>query len=452
MGRGRLPMTDIIGPNDLHNYFDAKVAAVQAATVDAPPPSFTPAVPGFEFSQFRLVTTGDVITAVRALPDKQCSSDALTTRLLKENVDVLAPFFVELFNKSLSTGTVPALFKAVFITPRLKKANMDPADVKSYRPISNLSVTSKLLERLVAKQLVDYLTSSGLLPALQSAYRAHHSTETAVTKVLSDILKAIDAGDLALLTLLDLSAAFDTVDHATLLQRLKVTYSLSGAVLRWFSSYLNGRKQYVRCGAARSESKLIKCGVPQGSVLGPILFLLYTADLLRLIERHQVHPHLYADDTQIYGTCAPSATLQLQDRMSTCVDDVAQWMRSNRLQLNTAKTEVLWCSSSRRQHQIPHSSMRVGADAVDPSSFVRDLGIYIDADVSMRTHIAKTVSGYFGILRQLRSIRRSVSQPVMQSLVVALVRTAWTTATQRSQDFRVKHSTNYSQCSMPPLD
>ena len=109
---------------------------------------------------------------------------------------------------------------------------MDPDDVSSYRPISNLSVTSKLLERLVAKQLVDYLTVSELLPKLQSAYRAHHSTETAVVKVLSDILQALDSDNLAVLTLLDLSAAFDTVDHAILLRRLRVTYGIDGAVLK----------------------------------------------------------------------------------------------------------------------------------------------------------------------------------------------------------------------------
>jgi len=277
---------------------------------------------------------------------------------------MLAPFLVELFNRSLLYGSVPTAFKAAYITPLLKKPDLEPADVQSCRPISNLSVFSKLLERLVARQLLDYLSASKLLPDLQSAYRAHHSTETAVVKVLVDILKALDGGDLTMLTLLDLSAAFDTVDHAILLRRLVSSYGFRGCVLAWFTSYVDGRTYFVRCGAFKSVPTVVLCGVHQGSVLGPILFLLYTVDLVQLIQGYDLRPHLYADDTQIYSICHPSAAAILREKMSACVDDVASLMRSNRLQLNTAKTEVLWCATSRRQHQIPQEATRVGNDFV----------------------------------------------------------------------------------------
>jgi len=98
---------------------------------------------------------------------------------------------------------------------------------------------------------------------------------------------------------------------------------------------------------------MVSCGIPQGSMLGPIFFLLYTADVVRIVETHSLHPHLYSDDPQIYGFCSPGYTVELQSRVSACIDDVSQWMKSNRLQLNATKTKVIWCSSTRRQHQIP---------------------------------------------------------------------------------------------------
>ena len=315
------------------------MGGVRLSTADAPPPSFACAPPGTTFCNFRLLTADDVVKAVRELPDKHCIRDPMATGLFKQVAEVIAPFFVELFNRSLSEGSVPSVFRAAYVTPLLKKPDLDSSDVKSYRPISNLSVLSKLLERLVARQLLDYLNGARLLPSLQSAYRAYHSTETAVLKVVSDILWAVDSGNLSLLALLDLSSAFDTVDHSILLHRLDRTYGLKGTTLSWFASYLDSRTWYIRCRASRSRPTLLKCGVPQGSVLGPILFLLYTADLVGLIESFGLSPHLYADDTQVYGYTIPSAAMHLQESLSTCIDRVAEWLRSSRLQLNEAKTE-----------------------------------------------------------------------------------------------------------------
>ena len=218
MGRGRVSASDLISVTEYHAFSDGKVADVRATTADATPATYTSAPPHCATSEFRPLDISDVIKDVKLLPDKQCSADPMATWRLKQCADVLAPFLCHMFNTSLQQGYVPS--KSAFITPLLKKPDLDSADVKSYRPISNLLVLSKLLERLVARQLLDYLNAHHLLPDCQSAYRLYHSTETAILKVMSDILFVLDSGDLEMLTLLDLSAAFDTVDHYIILKRL----------------------------------------------------------------------------------------------------------------------------------------------------------------------------------------------------------------------------------------
>jgi len=226
---------------------------------------------------------------------------------MKRISDIIAPFGAELFNHSLESGHFPVGFKEASITPVMKKSGLDPTDASSYRPISNLSVLSKLLERIVVRQLMTYLTDADLLPPLQSGFRtvvmADHSTESAILCVLSDILLAVVHGDFAALVLLDLSAAFDTVDHDILLQHLESSFGIADTARDWFQSYLSGRRQFVRCRGIRSSAVPLICDVPQGSVLGPVL---YVADLAALVESHGLTPLQYVDDTQIYGSCSPS--------------------------------------------------------------------------------------------------------------------------------------------------
>ena len=137
------------------------------------------------------------------------------------------------------------------------------------------------------------------------------------------------------------AAILNTVDHETLLRRLELTFGESGNALSWLASYLSGREYFVRLGADCSEVLQLLTGMPQGSVLGPLFFIMYTVDLVELIRSQNLQPHLHADDSQLYGSCRPGDTLTLADRVTRCVDLVASWMRSNRLRLNSDKTEVI---------------------------------------------------------------------------------------------------------------
>lgn len=421
LGRGRSSVGSSLTAEDFCRHFVGKVEGVRSSTLGAPPPTFSLGRSPTTLSEFSPTSVEEVLSTIGRLPDKSSAADPIPTSVLKDCAGELAPFVAHLFNTSVATGQFPAAYKTAFLTPIVKKAGLDVEDVRSYRPISNLTVVSKVMERLIVRRLSDYISAANLLPSLQSGFRPLHSTETAILKVLSDLLLAVDRGDVAVLALLDLSAAFDTVDHEILLRRLEVTFGITGTALRWLRSYLTDRHQFVRLGVDSSEVVRLLSGVPQGSVLGPILFILYVVDLIQLIQSMNLSPHLYADDSQLYGSCRPDQTASLADRVATCVNCIASWMRSNRLQLNADKSEVVWIASSRRQHQLPIDPLIFDGQPVRPVKSVRNLGIYLDSDLSMRCHVSRTVSRCFAALRQLQHVRRVVPVDVFRHLVVALV-------------------------------
>jgi len=197
---------------------------------------------------------------------------------------LLSPFISLLIKKSLTAGCFPAAFKEALVRPLLKKVGLDAGDQKSFRPVYNLPFLSKLLERVVQARLQAFLKSNRLMPKTQSAYRKYYSTETAVTRVYNDLLLAADKRHVSALCLLDLTAAFDTVNHELLLLRLERQFGLRGTALMWFPSYLSGRTYRVMYAGGTSSVVFIVCSVPQGSVLGPILFVLYVADLADIIN------------------------------------------------------------------------------------------------------------------------------------------------------------------------
>ena len=175
----------------------------------------------------------------------------------------------------------------------------------------------------------------------------------------------------------------DRTKHGILLERLQVTFGVDNSALAWFRSYLAGRRQHVRCGGKRSALSDVICGLPQGSVLGPILFILYIADLASIVADHGLSLHQYAD-SQIYGSCQSDATSSLTNTVSQCVDSISKWMRSNRLQLNANKAEVMWCSWTRKLSQLPSCSFSVAGALVCPVNSVRDLHIHSSTTTSLR--------------------------------------------------------------------
>ena len=221
-----------------------------------------------------MCTIEDIRNVIVQSPQKSCTLDPPSHQLLMTSLNSILPLLHIICNRSLFEGTLPDSEKLALVTPIVKKAGLDINCASNYRPISNLTFLSKLIERLACRQLIAYLNEHHLLASVQSAYREHHSTETATLKVASDIFNASDAGHVTLLALLDLSAAFDTVDHDILLHWLNYSYGIGGAVLGWFRSFLSGRQQVISFASQQPTPSSLNCGVPQGSVGGPILFSL----------------------------------------------------------------------------------------------------------------------------------------------------------------------------------
>ena len=190
---------------------------------------------------------------------------------------------------------------------------------------------------------------------LRSAYKKFHSTESALLKVGNDVLFDMEKGRVTALTLLDLSAAFDTIDHLALISRLSSWYGISGTALDWFTSYLSNRCQQVKIHDYVSEAVYISFGVPQGSVLGSILFTLYTAPLSHVIAEHDVEHHLYADDTHIYISPSGSEALESLTDLKSCVTDVFTWMTNSKLKLNPSKTEFIIIGSKKTKRKNERS-------------------------------------------------------------------------------------------------
>ncbi len=231
-------------------------------------------------------------------------------------------FFTKITNKntlnsSLFLGHVPKPFKLAVIKPLIKKPKLDPCELANYRPISNLPFMSKIFEKVVCS-IVLLLAKKYNYEEFQSGFRPHQSTETALDKMTNYLLLALDQGCISLLVLLDLSAASDTIDHDILIDWLQNYTGIQGQALRWFGSYLSNRYYFVYLNGESSQLSPVKYGVPQGSVLGPLLFSIYMLPLGNIIRKYGINFHCYADDTQLYISTRPDETSKLS-KLTECL-------------------------------------------------------------------------------------------------------------------------------------
>ena len=364
----------------------------------------------------------EVRKIIKRAPVKPCELDPIPTYLLKTCINSLLPIITKIVNTSLAESHVPAFYKEAVVRPLLKKPGLEADELKNYRPVSNLPFISKILEKVSETRFEQHLETNSLFDKMQSAYRACHSTETALLRVHHDIATALDSNCCAVLVMLDLSAAFDTIDHPILIDRLEYSFGITGSALMWMKSYLERRTQRVAIGSVLSDVINIKYGVPQGSVLGPRLYCMFAKPISEICRRHNFCYHGYADDTQVYLVIRPLDNWDnISSRMETCLADISKWMCLNLLKLNQDKTELILFTPKSRVKEFSNCHLSFDGTIVSNASVVKNLGVYFDRTLSMEKQVNAVTKSCYHQIRNIGRIREYITEDACKTLVCSLV-------------------------------
>ena len=348
-------------------------------------------VPKFEFNK---VTTGQVIRVIEHLKNSDaCGHDDISTNAMKQMKYSIAPSLAHIINLSFSQGKYPRIWKMAKIVP-LFKNNGEKTDQTKYRPIALLPVFSKVIEKIVSEKLNNHLESNLLYSDKQHGYRARRSTATALLQLQEDILTKFEENKSSCLLCFDSSAAFDTVTHSILIEKLKL-YGAEEGVIKWFTSYLQDRWQYVELGGKKSSITQILQGVFQGSVLGPLLYILYI-NCIVVLEDEMCQLYLYADDTNARITLTGDSKLN-QDMIQKKAAEMQQYMDAHHLKFNSDKTQIL---IKKKGLNNTHSELvlNMNGKTVTQSESVKVLGIIIGQDEKYEEYL---VTGEKSMLRFL---------------------------------------------------
>ena len=372
---------------------------------------------------FTETTDHDIADIIRRT-DKTCQLDPLPSNIIKSCIRSIAPVITNITNAVIQQANMPAQLKHAVDRPLLKKVTLDKDALCNYRPVSNLPQLSKVIEKVILQRLTRHIEDESMFDPYQSAYRANHSTETALLFVVNQIKMAFDNRKGTALVFIDFSSAFDTIDHAMLLRRLRLRYGLEGKALDLIASYLQGRTQRVVIGEQPSSSSMLMSGVPQGSVLGPLLFSLYVQPIGDIIRAHGLFYHQYADDLQLYCHFAltKQALAEAVNHIEKCVDELNDWMTANLLSMNDSKTQYLPIVPKSASWLLDEVNViRIGDDTVPAATTVRNLGVHFDHHMDMNSHTSHVISACSYHLRNINHISRYLPPTTKERVINALI-------------------------------
>ena len=413
--------------DDFSEFFSSKVTKIRTQVNEEQQQAGEFVEPGktchTTWNEFRDISEEELISLVKSMSSKHCDLDPLPTWLVKECIGDLAPVLRSMVNQSLHQSSVAESLQKALVFPTIKNMYGDREALSNYRPVSNIPFLSKLLEKVVLTQLNDYLDRNALLGKHQSGYRVGHSCETLLASMFDDILGEMDKGNVVALICLDMSAAFDTVDHVKLLEVLQKRFGVDGEPLQWFKSYLSSRSFRVSVGDCLSETLALLCGVPQGSLLGPILFLLYIEAVQDIVEPYGLRIKLYADDSQLYVSLVPTDATGWSEAkvdIEECLAKVKRWMVEQWLKCNEAKTEFILLGKRSSLSKVSFDPIiNFGGTEITPSECSgtdgKTLGILLDHNLGLERQVNNVRKQCGLMLRNLWQLHRcfDVSTKIM---------------------------------------
>ena len=374
----------------------------------------------FSTFSFETIDSDYVMKRVQELKSKSSfGHDGLSSILLKRIASKIKNVLTTIINQSLMTGIFPNSLKTAKISPIYKKE--DPHLTDNYRPISLLPVISKIFEKVAFKQVYDYFNVNDLLYKSQYGFRKKHSTELAGLEFYDKIINNLENDKLPLAVFLDLSKAFDTIDHEILLKKLRY-YGISGNSLLWFKSYLSNRKQYVQFKDSFSSYSMIRTGVPQGSILGPLLFIIYMNDIAHITNKFFFT--IYADDTTLV---APICTFDINNHLSISqninveLKVITDWLALNKLSLNAKKTKMMVFHYHQKRISNLDLRLYINKTRIKQVKEFNFLGVVFDECMTWKNHIQKIAGKISVSVGTLSRLKRFLPMDVLKTIYNALI-------------------------------
>ena len=356
----------------------------------------------------------EVSDIIKSLDTKKAlGPNSIPSFILKVNNDFFSEHLSKMINLTFETGTFPDLCKVAKVVPVFKSGNENTCE--NYRPISLLPIYSKIYEKVMYSRIYRFLTKKNLIYNKQFGFRSNYSTNHAIISLTEEIKSYLDTGHMVCGIFLDLKKAFDTINHGILLKKLYV-YGFRGISNKLLQSYLENRKQFVSINGHNSELKDVVCGVPQGSTLGPLLFLIYINDLRFCLKKSKANH--FADDTCITYTSKNKKDLEVT--INNDLASVSDWLKANRLSLNVSKTKLLIFHSKKKRIDQNEITVKLDGTTLTPTDYTIYLGMLIDENLSWDTHINKLCSKLARINGIISKLRHFIPKRTLISVYHAL--------------------------------